>query len=112
MDWKEMLGQLRESGTLPEPEDDATADAATEEPQGATQKEALRVVTDRKGRKGKTATIVEGFTIDDAEVAAIAGMLRRRLGLGGSSRGGEILIQGDVRERVAAALREAGFKVK
>lgn len=71
----------------------------------------LVVSMERKGRAGKTATIVSGFTLPDSEVARIAAKLKKRLGTGGSARGGEILVQGDRREAVTQALRDLGFKV-
>lgn len=107
MDWKDILSQKVESGEL-------TREDSTPEPvaQGPEAKDTLHVVIDRKGRKGKTATIVEGFTCPDDEVAKIASRLKTRLGTGGSSRGGEILIQGDVADKVRGALKEMGFKDK
>ena len=72
----------------------------------------LQVIIERKGRGGKTATIVTGFTgMDDDEIAGLARRLKTRLGSGGSSRGGEILIQGERRREVVELLREEGFKV-
>ncbi|MDE5607573.1 MAG: translation initiation factor [Muribaculaceae bacterium] len=71
----------------------------------------LRVSIERKGRAGKTATIIEGFTPDD-DIASIASMLKTRLGTGGSARGCEILIQGDRRADAADILRSLGHKVK
>lgn len=106
-DWKELLGSLKESGGVPL---DETPDSAPVEGK-KVQTTPLRVVTDRKGRKGKTATIVEGFETDDAEVEAVARKLKTRLGTGGSARGGEILIQGDRAEDVRAALADMGFNV-
>lgn len=107
MDWKEMLGQLREDPSLPPGEN--TPEPASEK---APRKDTLRVIIDRKGRKGKVATIVEGFTVGDDEVAEVAAMLKRKLGVGGSSRGGEILIQGDAADRVRELLAKEGYKVK
>ncbi len=72
-------------------------------------KEKLNVSMEKKGRGGKTATIIYGFTSDDEEIASVAAVLKRRLGIGGSSRGGEILLQGDVREKVKPVLREMGY---
>lgn len=110
-DWKEMLGQLRND--LPEGEDVAEScaenDAACAK---EVQQDALRVVIDKKGRKGKVATIVEGFTLPDEEVEELAARLKRKLGVGGSARGGEILIQGDAATRVRDFLKAEGFKVK
>lgn len=72
----------------------------------------LQVVTERKGRGGKTATIVTGFTsLDDDGIAELARRLKTRLGTGGSSRGGEILIQGERRKEVVELLRKEGFRV-
>lgn len=110
MDWKESLARLQAGGLLPEGEDPAPAAEETAPESG--QKGTLRVVVDRKGRKGKTATIIEGFELPDEEVADVAALLKKRLGTGGSSRGGEILIQGDCAVKAAEALRAMGFKVK
>lgn len=108
-DWKDMLSGLRDS--LPEGEE-------TQEPVGIAdsksegKKEVIHVVVERKGRKGKTATIAEGFTCTEEELAEIASKAKQKLGTGGSARGGEILIQGECRERFSAFLREFGYKVK
>lgn len=59
---------------------------------------------ERKGRGGKTATIIEGFTGTDDELKALATRLKQQLGVGGSARGGEILIQGDCRQRLREIL--------
>lgn len=74
----------------------------------SVEKARLDVLLDKKGRKGKAATIVVGFTIPDEQVEDVARRLRQRLGTGGSSRGGEILIQGDKRREVAAELAATG----
>lgn len=110
MDWKESLARLQVEGSLPEGEELAVVPEKAA-PEGG-QKGPLRVVVDRKGRKGKTATIIEGFELPDDEVADVAARLKKRLGTGGSSRGGEILIQGDCAAKAAEALRAMGFKVK
>lgn len=108
-DWKDALAAL---GGIPAPEQDATPDADIHDDVAPEkrQKGTLHVVIEKKGRGGKTATIVEGFEIDDEAIDDIARDLRRRLGTGGSSRGGEILIQGDRKSDVVRLLREMGFK--
>lgn len=103
-----MLGALREDPSLP-PGEDSPAETPEVKPR---KKDTLHVIVDRKGRKGKVATIIEGFTISDDEVAELAASLKRSLGVGGSSRGGEILIQGDCAARVRELLIKAGYKVK
>ena len=67
MDWKELLARLQEEGNLPEGEETVCGDEENAVEEG--QHGPLRVITDRKGRKGKTATIIEGFTLDDGGVA-------------------------------------------
>lgn len=109
-DWKETLASLGAAMPAPEEAPEGSAATATEEKPG--QKGALRVVIDRKGRKGKTATIIEGFELPDEEVEAIASDLKRRIGTGGSARGGEILLQGDWQQRARELLSSMGYKVK
>ena len=108
-DWKDLLANIKDDMPI-QPDETPEMTETPEAP--ATKKDVLRVVLDRKGRKGKTATIVEGFTVSDAEVEAIASDLKRSIGTGGSARGGEILLQGDWRDRAAALLRARGFAVK
>ncbi|MDD6227737.1 MAG: translation initiation factor [Bacteroidales bacterium] len=110
MDWRDALGGLLAEGNLP-PGDDTPADTA-DAPVKSVQREPLHVLMERKGRGGKTATIVEGFLCDDNELQRVARTLKQKLGTGGSARGGEILIQGDVVAKVRDLLRSMGYKVK
>ncbi len=105
-DWRDALASLLPEDHVPEPEQDSASGAL------ATQSGTLRVLIERKGRAGKVATIVSGFTIDDDAVADVASSLKRSLGTGGSARGGEILIQGDRADAVVAALVKLGFKAR
>ena len=105
-DWKDALKNLQASGTIPV---DDTPEPAPQQPERKP-KGKLHIAVEKKGRGGKTATIVYGFTGTEAELQALASQLRKRLGTGGSARGGEILLQGDRREETARALRELGYK--
>ena len=110
-DWKDMLAGLR--GDVPQaPETGEHGEADSPGQPEKTPRQSLRVVIDRKGRKGKTATIVEGFTLPDGEVEEIASELKRKIGTGGSARGGEILLQGEWKEKVAELLKQRGYNVK
>ena len=112
-DWKDALAGLMASGNIPEGNDTPSTGSQETEEQGVQKhKDELNIVFERKGRGGKSATIIEGFTIPDEEVAEIATRLRRTLGTGGSSRGGEILLQGECRKKAADQLRSLGFRVK
>ncbi|MDE5887573.1 MAG: translation initiation factor [Muribaculaceae bacterium] len=110
IDWKEALGALKDSGDIPV---DNTPDPIAEESETYKgQTEPLRVIVERKGRKGKTATIIEGFICPEERLEEIAKILKQKLGTGGSARGGEILIQGDRKEDVKNILKNLGMKVK
>ena len=107
--WLDRLAALRSAmgpDTTPEPENDTPADEAP------AQRGRLDIIFERKGRAGKTATIVAGFTISDEEIEALASDMKRALGAGGSARGGEILIQGDRRQGVLRFLTGRGFKAR
>ncbi|MBR5898201.1 MAG: translation initiation factor [Muribaculaceae bacterium] len=108
-DWQSSLQAFLDSNPdLPQGEE-----TPAPEPQNETKKHPrLDIIFEKKGRAGKTATIVSGFILDDDEVAAIASKMKSRLGTGGSARGGEILIQGDRRKDVLAFLTENGFKAR
>ncbi|MDX1685400.1 MAG: translation initiation factor [Saprospiraceae bacterium] len=69
----------------------------------------LRVWHDRKKRKGKTATLVLGFKGPQDELEAIAKYLKTRCGVGGSAKDGEIIIQGEIKEKVKDLLVEKGY---
>jgi translation initiation factor 1 len=80
----------------------------------------VRILRDRKGRGGKTVTLVAGVPGTAAALAQLTSELKRQCGTGGTLRGkpstgsGEALIelQGDVRERVRAELEKRGYRVK
>lgn len=96
------LAALRDS--LPEGEERAEV----AEPK-ADKKPKLTIHYERKGRGGKEATIIAGFT--DPEQAREAGAeLRRRLATGGSARDCEVLLQGDRRDAVRVVLKVLGFR--
>lgn len=72
----------------------------------------VRLHRDRKGRGGKTMTLITGARGTDAELEQLATTLKRFCGCGGGVKDGVIEIQGDLRERLAAKLTELGYKVK
>ena len=70
----------------------------------------MRIRRETSGRKGSAVTTVNG--IPDTEVKALAKMLKKHCGSGGTVKNGVIEIQGDHRDKVATVLSEAGFTVK
>jgi translation initiation factor 1 len=72
----------------------------------------VRIWLEKKGRNGTPVSIVRGLPNDRAALLALAGRLKRACGTGGSAKDGEIIIQGDHRERIAAMLAGEGLRVK
>jgi translation initiation factor 1 len=108
MDWKSALGALNEIEVPAAPAE--TPAEATSAP-ASKKREKLSIFMEKKGRAGKVATIITGFTGSDEEVEEVARTLKKRIGVGGSARGGEILLQGDWRDKAAEVLRSLNFKI-
>jgi len=69
----------------------------------------LRVILETKHRAGKTVTIVYGFEGADADLEALGKALKNFCGTGGAVKDGEIIIQGDHRQKVLQYLKHKGF---
>jgi translation initiation factor 1 len=72
----------------------------------------LKVIIDRKQRKGKAVTLVQGYVGALANLKELGKILKTKCGSGGSVKDGEIIIQGDLCEKVKEILRIEGYKVK
>ena len=73
---------------------------------------SVRLLIDRKGRKGKTVTLVVGLQHNPDTLREIAQVLKERCGTGGTVKEGTIELQGDQRERAKSELEKMNYKVK
>ena len=93
-DYKYDTGEVEEEETLP------------------PAKQNLRIKLDKRHRNGKAVTLITSFVGTAADLKALAKMLKSGCGVGGSDKDGEILVQGDHREKVLAILVKAGYKAR
>lgn len=72
----------------------------------------LEAHLDKKNRAGKVATIIKGFQGSDEDLKAFAKELKTLCGVGGTQKEGEIIIQGNFRDKITNYLTTKGFKIK
>jgi len=74
------------------------------------EQQMLKVRLDTKNRAGKTVTLIEGFTGKEEDLQNLGKKLKSFCGTGGSAKDGEIIVQGDQREKVLQWLVKNGYK--
>lgn len=107
-DWRDRLGVVYSTNSDFEYESSHEKEAETLQPE----KQHLSVSIDRKQRKGKSVTLVTGFVGTEDDLKALGKLLKSKCGVGGSAKEGEILIQGEWKDKVSSLLRTEGYKVK
>lgn len=78
----------------------------------APEEQQLEAYFSSKGRGGKTVTIIKGFQGTNDDLVVLGKKLKKKCGVGGSAKDGEIIIQGDDREKIMELLRKDGYNVK
>lgn len=112
MNWMDRLQQFRdENPDLPQGPSDAEVEAALA-PEAPVQKKRLDIILERKGRKGKTVTLVRGWDIPAAEVQSVCAELKKKLGTGGAVEHEAIMVQGDRRTDLLDRLTAMGYKAR
>lgn len=69
----------------------------------------LRVGIEKKGRGGKTVTLIKGFIGSEEDLKDLGKLLKTKCGVGGSAKEGEIIIQGDFKQRIIELLKAEGY---
>lgn len=95
-----------------DPDFEYASDEQTEIETPDPKSQDLRVQLDKKQRGGKAVTLITGFTGRKDDLEILGKKLKQKCGVGGSTKDGEILIQGDFRDKVMLLLQTEGFKVK
>lgn len=107
-DWKKRDGVVYSTSDSFDYEEGHEASAETLPPH----QQNLRIMLDKKSRGGKQVTLVTGFVGQEEDLKALGKTLKTKCGVGGNTKEGEILIQGDHREKILEYLKQEGYKAK
>lgn len=91
---------------------DIDVDAKKQEPKmaGKTYDDKVRVYIEKKGRGGKTVTLIKGLSLAAPQLDTLCKELKAKCGVGGKREGREIMIQGDQRKKVMDTLVKKGYR--
>jgi translation initiation factor 1 len=107
-DWKKRLGVVYSTNESFDYNTDSEDSPETLPPE----KQRLIISLDRKQRKGKSVSLISGFVGQADDLEDLARELKKKCGTGGSAKEGEIIIQGDFRQRLKEILEKEGYHVK
>lgn len=95
-----------------DPDYDESNNLEEEEETPNANQQDLRIWLDRKKRRGKEVTLVTGYVGKEDDLKDLGKTLKVKCGGGGSVKDGEIMIQGDHRDRILKILTDMGYKAK
>jgi translation initiation factor 1 len=104
-DWKDRLNVVYSTN----PDFHYETEDAAEDETLPKQQQRLRVSIEKKGRGGKTVTVVTGFVGAEEDLKELGRLLKSKCGVGGSAKDGEVLIQGELKQRVIDLLKAEGY---
>ena len=104
-DWKERLNVVYSTNPNYNYEMDDDEEQTTLQPS----QQRLRVQLDRKNRGGKVVTLVTGYVGTEDDLKELGKLLKNKCGVGGSAKNGEIIVQGDFKQKVLELLKKEGF---
>lgn len=107
-DWKDRLGVVYSTSSDFNYQHNENEEEQTLPPS----KQDLRIMLDKKQRKGKSVTLVIGFVGTQEALKELGKNLKSKCGVGGTVKEGQIIIQGDFRSRIIELLKIEGYKVK
>ena len=106
-DWKKRLGVVYSTN----PDFDYNTNEQKEEVTLSPEKQNLRISIDNRKRKGKVVTLVTGFVGTEEDLKALGKKLKMKCGLGGTVKNNEIVIQGNVMDKIKKLLQDEGYNV-
>ena len=94
------------------PDFNLQSDEEQEEQSLQPQKQDLRVLLDRKQRKGKVVTLITGFIGTEEDIKDLGKILKSKCGTGGAVKNGEIIVQGDFKIKIGEILKNLRYNFK
>lgn len=104
-DWKDRLNVVYSTNPDYNYEMDDDEEQVTLEPS----QQNLRVQLDRKNRGGKVVTLITGFVGTENDLKDLGKLLKTKCGVGGSAKDGEIIVQGDFKQKIVELLKKERY---